>query len=1117
MLRKFFYTLTALAFFFNLSAQSWKEHLPEKEKNKLTLYDYQTAFNKEWSGIEVKNGTYTDEKGVLRKAYGYKPFKRWEHFWSTRVNQKTGDFPFREMEEAYDIYKQQIAAKKERNNWTQSGPNYSNGGYAGIGRLNVIAFHPSDANTFWVGAPAGGLWKTETGGNDWIPLTENNEVLGVSAIAIPNDYDQSQTIYIGTGDRDGFDNHSNGVLKSTNGGNDWQATGLTYNLSDGEAINALMIHPDDDRTIFAASTAGFYKSIDGGTNWTKKTDLSFVDIERAPDNTNLYYGVTRNGEFHKSTDAGETWEGRFMSNSQRRLEIAVSADAPERIYMVAANTSNGLEGIYRSDDYGETFSLAFDELHLLNWSADGYGENKGQAYYDLALAADPNDADVLYCGGINTWKSTDGGYNWSLASHWYGGGGVQAVHADKHYLKYRPGTSDLFECNDGGIYITNDGSYWEDLSNGLIISQIYGLGTAQTAPDLTITGLQDNGTKLRNSASWFDVLGGDGMKCLIDPTDEDIQYGSLYYGRIHRTLNNWDYEDQISLNIPGGEDGGWITPFVLDPNEPEILYVGYKTLWRSHDRGDSFESVGQFGQLDNIDIAPSNSNYIYLSYDYTMKLTKNYGQTWNTGANNLSGEDDPITDICVKQNDPETLWLSLGGYNEHGVYQSEDAGETWTNISAGLPPVPVNTVIQNQLETAQVQLYAGTDFGVYIKNGDADWQLYGSDLPKVVVSELAIYYDYTTPENSRLRASTYGRGLWEADLELSGQYAPGLTTKNANLVSTNTALLGGAISENFGADISESGVIFSTEPNPYLGNTGTYTATTDPTVSIGDFSVSLSGLTSGTTYYYKAYAVSDFGTGYGEEKNFTTECDIISQIPYEQGFENNSFIPNCWSQATVVGNEWWQFESASEFGTNNGEFCAFFDENTLEPTKSMLYSPVYDFSGQDALQIQFWHVQSPLFSFQDELTVYYKNSENGDWQILATYTEAVNEWTLRTLNLPDISSYYQIAFEANSKNGKGVGIDDFSVQISTSADDNSVEQRIRLFPNPASDNFALSGISADSEFEIELYNMLGKKVMHIADARCGKLYDIGLLPAGTYSAKIIIAKQNTLHRKIVIK
>ncbi len=147
----------------NLIGQEWIPYLPNKDRSEYTLYDYQKAFSEYWKKYDVVNGKYVDENGITQKAYGWKQFKRWEHFWETRVNKKTGRFQKEEMRSAYKEYLKQISGNSKDATWVSLGPNSSDGGYAGIGRLNIIAFHPSDAGTFWVGAPSGGLWVTATG------------------------------------------------------------------------------------------------------------------------------------------------------------------------------------------------------------------------------------------------------------------------------------------------------------------------------------------------------------------------------------------------------------------------------------------------------------------------------------------------------------------------------------------------------------------------------------------------------------------------------------------------------------------------------------------------------------------------------------------------------------------------------------------------------------------------------------------------------------------------------------------------------------------------------------------------------------------------------------------
>ena len=301
-MKKTFIFIFILFLCYAASAQNWRKNLPQnKTKSELTLPDYQKAFNDYWDSFNVKNGRYVDAKGKEHKAYGWKQFKRWEYFWSSRVNPVTGEFPkTTAYEQVQKFYNSQNIPKSANGNWTSLGTSYSDGGYAGIGRLASIAFHPTNDQIFWVGAPAGGLWVTTNGGAEWNALTDNNGVLGVSSIVIPSDYDASHTIYIGTGDRDASDNNSIGVLKSTDSGLTWNTTGLVFEASQEKQIGAMLMLPGNNQTIFAATTSGLYKTIDGATNWDLLTNLNFIDIEFKPDNLTVMYGSTRNGKIYKS-------------------------------------------------------------------------------------------------------------------------------------------------------------------------------------------------------------------------------------------------------------------------------------------------------------------------------------------------------------------------------------------------------------------------------------------------------------------------------------------------------------------------------------------------------------------------------------------------------------------------------------------------------------------------------------------------------------------------------------------------------------------------------------------------------------------------------------------------
>lgn len=436
------------------------------------------------------------------------------------------------------------------------------------------------------------------------------------------------------------------------------------------------------------------------------------------------------------------------------------------VYALIASSNSGLFGIYKSTNSGTSFTSVYNGNNLLGWNCTG-NDNGGQGWYDLCIAADPNNASIVFLGGVNTWKSSDGGTTWNINNHWSStcGGSATNVHADKHNLGFQNGSSTLFECNDGGLYSTTDGgSTWNHITNGMVISQMYRLGVAQTTSSDVIAGLQDNGTKAMLTSIWYDVIGGDGMECLIDYSNENTQYGSLYYGSIYRTTDHWNSSTNISSNITG--NAAWVTPYVQDPNNSNTLFVGYEDVWKSTNQGNSWSKLSNWGgsTLRSLAVAPSNSSYIYTATTGTIYATSNAGSNWTNITGSLPTWASNITYISVKNDDPNTLWVSMGEFNNYGVYESTNGGSSWTDISAGLPLLPTNCVIQNRQNITQVELYAATDVGVYLKLDAANWVPFFDDMPNVVVTELDIYYDDVTPSNSLIRAATFGRGLWESDL-----------------------------------------------------------------------------------------------------------------------------------------------------------------------------------------------------------------------------------------------------------------------------------------------------------------------------------------------------------------
>jgi photosystem II stability/assembly factor-like uncharacterized protein len=758
-----------------INAQPWIEGI--KSENP-TFQEIQKSFYDYWDGKPIEKGK------------GYKLFKRWEWFWETRVL-ADGHFPKSTI--IWDEYNSYLKSHAEEDrditaaNWSFMGPSTTPGGYTGMGRVNCMAFHPTDVNTFWVGTPAGGLWKTINGGNTWTTNTDNLPVLGVSDIAI--DPTNPSIMYIATGDGDlgslysltanfNGDTKSVGVLKSTDGGNTWNTTGLNWSVTSTKLIRRLIINPNNPQILLAAASDGIWRTTDGGTTWTNVQTGYFTDLEFQPSNPTVIYASTMswtgNARIFRSTNSGINWFVVETISNGRRINLAVSPNNPLLVDALCANLEGGLAGLWNSNDGGSTFAQYFfstNSNNLLHTSYNASGAG-GQGYYDLAYSINPANVNDIWLGGINTWNSTDGGNNWNLKTMWNQSANINptavpVVHADKHFFAFHPlqaGT--FFDCNDGGIYkTTNAGATWTDLSNGLQISQMYRIGVSQTATNNVFCGLQDNGSRQLFGSQWYSVTGGDGMESIIDYTNNNNQYTSYSNGVLYRTLDLWTTLTTISDNFPGGQpEGAWVTPFVMDPVNPSILYAGYDKVYKTTNQGNSWTAISPVLATDllrSIAVAPSNANVIYAaSYD-TLYKTTNGGSTWTLmplplalGSLGLA-----VTYIAVNPTNPQQLFFTVSGYSSvNKVYKSDNGGQTWINYAGTLPNVSVNCITyQNGINEG---LYLGTDVGVFYRDLNLnDWVTYQTGLPNVVVTELEITYN-----DNKLWAATYGRGLWNSNL-----------------------------------------------------------------------------------------------------------------------------------------------------------------------------------------------------------------------------------------------------------------------------------------------------------------------------------------------------------------
>lgn len=792
-MKKLLLSLMLLIAFVSLSAQPIPESVVKKynlNKNS-TFFQIQKAMNEYWTSLNVDHG-YRMVNGVKTKVGGWKLYKRWENYWEQRVNLKTGEFPNGNSFDEYLKlnYSAENYSSDKSANWVNLGTSSSTGGYAGLGRINCIAFHPTDVNTIWVGSPSGGLWRTSNGGANWTIMNQSLPILGVSDIVI--DRNNANNIYIATGDRDAgsmstlnggqaADNNSIGVYKSTNGGLNWSPAGINYTLSQNKIIYKLLIHPQNGQILYAATSDSLLKTTNGGTTWQTLYSSKFTDMKFKSNDPNVLFASNSFLDqiflYKFVNDAVDTYQ--LITSNGYRAEIGVSIANPLIIYVLAATNAGSFGGIFKSTNAGVNYSRVDvnPPVGIMAYKTNGTGDSLTQGKYDLCIAVSPLEINTVFIGGITTWKSTNGGVNWQSNSSWspdtsYNNNNYTraVVHADKHALTYQNNTT-LFEGNDGGIYkTTNGGTNWQDLSNGLNISQIYRIGVSQTNTNLVLTGLQDNGSKLFANPTWKDVYGGDGMECIVDHSNSNYMYVTYCDGEIYRNTDGFITFStvQISDTIPGKPKGAWVTPYIMNPLNSSKLYAGYNRVWKTNNRGDTWYSGSQIlsdtQKIRCLAIAPSDTSVLYAADPDRMWKTTNGGSTnWTAvPVPNLSYY---ITYIAVKNDDKNTLWITFGGYDANRVYQSSDGGENWTNISAGLPNIPVMSIVQYKSALGRVVLYVGTDRGVYVKDGNNNWVPFSSGLPNVVVTELDIYYNAT---GDKLRAGTFGRGLWETNISTTG-------------------------------------------------------------------------------------------------------------------------------------------------------------------------------------------------------------------------------------------------------------------------------------------------------------------------------------------------------------
>ncbi len=667
----------------------------------------------------------------------------------------------------------------EDNAWRALGP----GNIAG--RVRAIAFRPDDPNIVYAGGASGGIFKSTNGGQgDWRPIMDFADAIPVGAIAI--DPVNPDIMYAGTGEptadlykvNSGPSFSGVGVLKSTDAGESW--TRLPWPQSTS-AIHRILIDPRNPSVVLVASRANMYRSEDGGQTWTRSQGGVITDLEFKPGNPDIVYlaigkddGAAVNGVY-RSTDNGKafTWT-KLATNfpatdSLGRIELAVSPASPDLLLAFVIRKGfyigdNDFLGMMKSTNGGENWVRVASNL-------PGTFTN-GQGFYDLCASIAPTSADTIHAGGLELWRSVNGGSSWTqLSSH------GSPVHVDQHVLEYSPDNKYLFLGNDGGVYRSlNKGTTWTPLDKTLETIQFYTLAWDPNNADRFYGGVQDHGifqSSNVDTKEWRIRRGGDGGYVVVDPTNPNILYSRLMIEGAGnpvpaRSINGGQSWTRLENGF-SGDRFNWLPPMMLAPNDRTRLYTATQFVYSAKpaDSGtptwraispdltarNSISSV-----ISTIDVSVSSPTTMYVGCgDGVVQVSTNITAADVEWKNITAGLPNRwVTRIKIDKRNAAIAYAVFSGINTPHVYKTTNFGESWTDISGNLPNLPINGIVISR-DDPDNTLFVGTDIGVWFtRDGGQNWARFGSGLPNVVV------YDVDIDAQNRLIAATFGRGMWIA-------------------------------------------------------------------------------------------------------------------------------------------------------------------------------------------------------------------------------------------------------------------------------------------------------------------------------------------------------------------
>lgn len=699
------------------------------------------------------------------------------------------------------------------------------------GRIAALDAIGEDPLTIYAGAATGGVWKSKDGGITWKPIFDDHPQ-SIGAIRI--DPSNPDVVWVGTGESWTRNSVSvgAGLYKTTDAGDSWALVGL----EDSERIARIVVSSRNGDTVFVCATGqlwsaneerGVFKTVDGGASWEKvlyvDQDTGCSDIAIDPQDPDTLYAAMwqfrRYPDFfesggpgsglYKSTDGGRSWRelaDGLPKGDKGRIAVAVAPSRPNRVYAVVESENTAL---YKSDDLGQSWEMMNNSFAV-----------QGRPFYFAYVVVDPVDFERVYKPGYYLAVSSDSGRSFSSL---IGGGFRSRVHPDHHALWINPSNPhELVLGTDGGVYMSYNRGNQFRMIKALPLSQFYEVSYDMDWPYNVYGGLQDNNTWMGPSRAaggvqnrhWKVIGTGDGFHAYRDFDDPNIVYVEYQGGRLQR-YHLATEEVKAIAPLPGGGEPeyrfNWNAPLHLSRNSPSVIYFGAQYLFRSADKGESWERISpdlttndprrqrqkESGGLSIDNTTAENNTTIYTisespldgqviwvgTDDGLVQVTRDGGDTWTNVTANLPELPEGlwVSHVEASPHHEAAAHVTVDGHRSGDmssyVYRTTDFGATWQSIvGEGLESF-AHVVVQDPIKPDL--MFVGTESGLYISlDGGQQWARFEGGMPKVPVRDIDIH-----PRDHDLIIGTHGRGIYILD-----DLTP-LRSLSAEILDSNFALL----------------------------------------------------------------------------------------------------------------------------------------------------------------------------------------------------------------------------------------------------------------------------------------------------------------------------------------